>query len=192
MIEWTPFPYLVYYPVRILNGTADGREILRVLADSGGLDCSLMVRSLRAMAARSAPLWSSGRMKIRRYLRLVRIFVLTSISAQLEYRVNFVVNLFDFDCYSRWGGLWPGRAVWRWTTAGRLELSRGADRRGTVHARAGLYRLVPGTQPERHRRSDSHRHDGFQPAQADRRTVPGVGTQRQHVPAHRYGRRHSV
>lgn len=32
-------------------------------------------------------------MKIRRYLRLVRIFVLTSISAQLEYRVNFVVNL---------------------------------------------------------------------------------------------------
>ncbi len=32
-------------------------------------------------------------MKIQRYLRLVRIFVLTSISAQLEYRVNFVINL---------------------------------------------------------------------------------------------------
>lgn len=32
-------------------------------------------------------------MNIRRYLRLLRIFILTSISAQLEYRVNFVVNL---------------------------------------------------------------------------------------------------
>jgi ABC-2 type transport system permease protein len=31
VIGWTPFPYLVYYPVRILNGTADGREILWVL-----------------------------------------------------------------------------------------------------------------------------------------------------------------
>jgi ABC-2 type transport system permease protein len=30
-IEWTPFPYLVYYPVRILNGTAEGGEIARVL-----------------------------------------------------------------------------------------------------------------------------------------------------------------
>ncbi|MDQ5854442.1 MAG: ABC-2 family transporter protein [Chloroflexota bacterium] len=30
-IEWTPFPYLVYYPVRVLTGAADGLEIVRVL-----------------------------------------------------------------------------------------------------------------------------------------------------------------
>ncbi len=31
-IEWTPFPYLVYYPVRVLTGEAPGPEIVRVLA----------------------------------------------------------------------------------------------------------------------------------------------------------------
>ena len=30
-IEWTPFPYLVYYPVRVLTGAAQGPEIVRVL-----------------------------------------------------------------------------------------------------------------------------------------------------------------
>ena len=29
VVEWTPFPYLVYYPVRILNGDASGGEIVR-------------------------------------------------------------------------------------------------------------------------------------------------------------------
>lgn len=56
VIEWTPFPYLVYYPVRILNGTADGREILRVLAVQLGWTAVLWIgRSL---------LWRSG---LRRY-----------------------------------------------------------------------------------------------------------------------------
>lgn len=32
VIEWLPFPYLIYYPVRILTGAADGAEIARVLA----------------------------------------------------------------------------------------------------------------------------------------------------------------
>ena len=31
-VEWTPFPYLVYYPVRVLTGAADVSEIVRVLA----------------------------------------------------------------------------------------------------------------------------------------------------------------
>lgn len=30
-VEWTPFPYLVYYPVRVLTGAAGGPEIARVL-----------------------------------------------------------------------------------------------------------------------------------------------------------------
>ncbi len=30
-IEWTPFPYLVYYPVRVLTGAADWSEITRVI-----------------------------------------------------------------------------------------------------------------------------------------------------------------
>lgn len=29
-IEWTPFPYLIYYPVRVLTGAASGSEIARV------------------------------------------------------------------------------------------------------------------------------------------------------------------
>lgn len=32
LIEWTPFPYLVYYPVQVLNGTLSWSEIGRVLA----------------------------------------------------------------------------------------------------------------------------------------------------------------
>lgn len=31
VVEWTPFPYLVYYPVRVLTGEASGAEMLRVL-----------------------------------------------------------------------------------------------------------------------------------------------------------------
>lgn len=31
VIEWLPFPYLVYYPVRVLNGTADWPEIAGVI-----------------------------------------------------------------------------------------------------------------------------------------------------------------
>jgi ABC-2 type transport system permease protein len=31
-VEWTPFPYLVYYPVRVLTGPASGAAILRVFA----------------------------------------------------------------------------------------------------------------------------------------------------------------
>jgi ABC-2 type transport system permease protein len=32
IIEWTPFPYLVYYPARVLTGAESGTAILRVLA----------------------------------------------------------------------------------------------------------------------------------------------------------------
>ena len=31
-VEWTPFPYLVYYPVRVLTQPVSGAEILRVFA----------------------------------------------------------------------------------------------------------------------------------------------------------------
>jgi ABC-2 type transport system permease protein len=31
IIEWTPFPYLIYYPVQILTGAASGSEMLRIL-----------------------------------------------------------------------------------------------------------------------------------------------------------------
>ncbi len=55
-IHWTPFPYLVYYPVRILNGTADGREIVQVLLIQVGWTAALWF-------ARSA-LWRRG---LRRY-----------------------------------------------------------------------------------------------------------------------------
>lgn len=32
VLEWLPFPYIIYHPVRILNGAANGTEILRILA----------------------------------------------------------------------------------------------------------------------------------------------------------------
>jgi ABC-2 type transport system permease protein len=32
IIEWTPFPYLVYYPARVLTGAESGTAILRILA----------------------------------------------------------------------------------------------------------------------------------------------------------------
>ncbi len=32
LIEWTPFPYLIYYPVRVLTGAADAGETLRIFA----------------------------------------------------------------------------------------------------------------------------------------------------------------
>jgi ABC-2 type transport system permease protein len=31
IIEWTPFPYVIYYPVQILNGTIGSNQMLRVL-----------------------------------------------------------------------------------------------------------------------------------------------------------------
>lgn len=55
-VQWTPFPYLVYYPVRILNGTADGREIVQVLLIQVGWTAALWL-------GRSA-LWRRG---LRRY-----------------------------------------------------------------------------------------------------------------------------
>ncbi len=55
-IQWTPFPYLVYYPVRILNGTADGREIIQTLLVQ-------LVWTVLLWFARSA-LWRYG---LRRY-----------------------------------------------------------------------------------------------------------------------------
>lgn len=32
VIAWTPFPYLVYHPVRVLNGSANGIEIVQIIA----------------------------------------------------------------------------------------------------------------------------------------------------------------
>ena len=32
IIEWLPFPYVIYYPVQILTGEANGLEIVRILA----------------------------------------------------------------------------------------------------------------------------------------------------------------
>jgi ABC-2 type transport system permease protein len=32
VIDWLPFPYIVYYPVQVLNGNLNGSGILRVLA----------------------------------------------------------------------------------------------------------------------------------------------------------------
>lgn len=51
-VEWTPFPYIVYYPVRVLTGAADGGEILRVLAVQ-------LLWFAAALAARSV-LWRRG------------------------------------------------------------------------------------------------------------------------------------
>jgi ABC-2 type transport system permease protein len=35
-IEWTPFPYLVYYPARVLTGAESGAAIVRILAAQVG------------------------------------------------------------------------------------------------------------------------------------------------------------
>ncbi len=32
LVEWTPFPYVIYHPVRVLTGAADGPEIARIIA----------------------------------------------------------------------------------------------------------------------------------------------------------------
>ena len=56
IIEWTPFPYLVYYPARVLTGAESGTAVLRVLgAQVGWLIVFLLVRSF---------LWRRG---LRRY-----------------------------------------------------------------------------------------------------------------------------
>lgn len=55
-IEWTPFPYLLYYPVRVLTGRADGAEIVRVLL--------VQLIWLAFFAALRAALWRRG---LRRY-----------------------------------------------------------------------------------------------------------------------------
>ena len=48
-------------------------------------------------------------MKLRRYLRLVRVFASASIAAQLEYRVNFIINL--ISSFLTAGGALFGLAV---------------------------------------------------------------------------------
>lgn len=56
IVEWLPFPYLIYYPVRILNGAADLHEIGRVIAvQLGWVLVFVLVRKL---------LWRRG---LRRY-----------------------------------------------------------------------------------------------------------------------------
>lgn len=32
VVQWTPFPYVIYHPVRVLTGSAEGTEILRIMA----------------------------------------------------------------------------------------------------------------------------------------------------------------
>jgi ABC-2 type transport system permease protein len=55
-IEWTPFPYLVYYPARVLTGAETGVALLRVLgAQAGWLALMLLARAF---------LWRRG---LRRY-----------------------------------------------------------------------------------------------------------------------------
>ncbi|MDP9382045.1 MAG: ABC-2 family transporter protein [Chloroflexota bacterium] len=51
-VEWTPFPYLVYYPVRVLTGAADTPEILRVLG--------VQLAWLLVMTLVRALLWKQG------------------------------------------------------------------------------------------------------------------------------------
>jgi ABC-2 type transport system permease protein len=31
VLDWLPFPYVIYYPVRVLNGSASGPEIVRII-----------------------------------------------------------------------------------------------------------------------------------------------------------------
>ena len=56
IVAWTPFPYLVYYPVRVLTGVSDSAEVLHVLL----VQCLWLVA---AWALRSV-LWRTG---LRRY-----------------------------------------------------------------------------------------------------------------------------
>ncbi len=56
IIEWTPFPYLVYYPVRVLTGAASGPEIARIF----GVQLAWLLVLLVARAL----LWQRG---LRRY-----------------------------------------------------------------------------------------------------------------------------
>jgi ABC-2 type transport system permease protein len=55
-VEWTPFPYLVYYPVRVLSGAVDTTEIARVIG--------MQLFWLGCFVALRAWLWRRG---LRRY-----------------------------------------------------------------------------------------------------------------------------
>ena len=56
LVEWTPFPYIVYYPVRVLTGEAPWPEVARIVAVQVAWVVGLML--VRAL------LWSRG---LRRY-----------------------------------------------------------------------------------------------------------------------------
>lgn len=55
-IEWTPFPYVIYYPVQILNGSVGSGEIARIVG--------VQALWIAAFAAARAVLWRRG---LRRY-----------------------------------------------------------------------------------------------------------------------------
>ena len=52
VIEWLPFPYTIYYPVRMLNGALDWPTTLRVLA--------VQLAWVLAFGALRALLWRRG------------------------------------------------------------------------------------------------------------------------------------
>jgi ABC-2 type transport system permease protein len=56
IIEWLPFPYVIYYPVQILNGTVSGAQIWRIFG--------VQLLWLTALLALRALLWRKG---LRRY-----------------------------------------------------------------------------------------------------------------------------
>ncbi len=56
VIEWTPFPYLVYYPVRVLTGVADRAEFWR--------SCGILLAWVGLFVLLRGLLWRRG---LRRY-----------------------------------------------------------------------------------------------------------------------------
>jgi ABC-2 type transport system permease protein len=94
VLPYTPFPYLVDVPVQALLGRWAGRPAAGVRGP--GRVGPAFVRGLARLGCGATGLKAlRGGGRVRRYLRLWRIFFTHSLIQDLEYRVNWWMNAFN-------------------------------------------------------------------------------------------------
>ena len=92
VLAWTPFPYVLDFPVRVMIGRIEGIEMLAGFGDPAVLDR----RDRRAVRLGLAQIAAGnirrpgreGRMK--RYFKLIALFIRATVQVQLEYRSGAV------------------------------------------------------------------------------------------------------
>ena len=89
-IYLTPFPYLIDFPANLLSGNETNI--------SGGLSMQMLwifyfSHYLRKSGLKERKIYSYGFMNLRKYLKVYKKFLHTSLASELEYKTNILVDL---------------------------------------------------------------------------------------------------